>query len=96
MRLLLQPHALPADAAGVWVLIPLAGFVLGLAVPRWWMLLAALPFGAWILAQNELEGHIAEWVALVLTLLLGCAIACGVALRRLHGRGRARANPSNG
>jgi len=68
------------------MLIPIAGFVLGLLVGRWWLVALAAPFGAYVLATNELEGHIGEWVALVTTMLLGCAIACGVALRRLQRR----------
>lgn len=80
----------------MWLVIPLAGFVVGLAVGRWWVTLAALPLGAYILAANELEGNIGLWVAFMLTTLLGCAIACGVAIRRLHRRSRAAANPSKG
>jgi uncharacterized membrane protein YhaH (DUF805 family) len=81
---------------GVWLVIPLAGFVVGLAFGRWWIVLAALPLGAYILAANDLEGHLGLWVAFMLSTLLACAIACGVTLRRLHGRGRTDANPSNG
>ena len=67
-------------------MIPLAGFVLGLAVARWWIVGVALPFGAYVLATNELEASIVAWVALVLSTLLACAIACGVSLRRLRRR----------
>jgi hypothetical protein len=70
----------------MWMLIPLAGFALGLLLGRWWALLAALPLGAWILATNELEGDIGKWVAFVLSALLACAIGAGVALRRLNDR----------
>ena len=70
----------------MWSLIPLGGFVLGLAVGRWWALAAALPLGAWILLTNELEGQIGAWVATVLSLLLACAIGAGVGLRRLSAR----------
>jgi len=70
----------------VWMLIPLAGFVFGLAFGRWWGLIAVIPFGAWILATNPLEGNVGDWVAAVLSALLACAIGAGVALRRLHGR----------
>jgi hypothetical protein len=82
----LQPHALAADAVAVWALIPLSGFVLGLAVARWWVVAAAMPFGAYILQTNELEHNVGTWVAFVLSVLLGCAIAAGVALRRLYRR----------
>lgn len=70
----------------VWTLIPLAGFVLGLVVARWWVVAVAAPFGAYVLATNELEANIGAWVALVLSTLLACAIACGVALRRIRRR----------
>jgi hypothetical protein len=70
----------------VWTLIPLAGFALGLAVARWWIVVVAVPFGAYVLATNELEAGVGAWVALVLSTLLACAIACGVALRRLRRR----------
>ena len=70
----------------MWSLIPLAGFVFGLALGRWWALAAALPLGAWILLTNQLEGHIGAWVATVLSLLLACAIGAGVGLRRLSAR----------
>jgi len=69
------------------MLIPIAGFVFGLVFGRWWALLAVIPLGGWILATNNLEGHIGAWVAAVLSALLACAIGSGVALRRLRGRG---------
>jgi hypothetical protein len=68
------------------MLIPLAGFVFGLLFGRWWALLAVIPLASWILATNELEGHIGVWVAGVLSALLACAIGTGVALRRLGER----------
>jgi hypothetical protein len=74
----------PADARGVYVFIPLAGFVLGLAVGRWWVVSAAAPLGIYVLTTNGLEGNLGEWVALTLTVLLACAIGAGVALRRLQ------------
>jgi fructose-specific phosphotransferase system IIC component len=70
--------------------IPLAGFAVGYAVGRWWALAAAAPLGGWILATNNLEGHVGAWVAGVLSGLLALAIAAGVALRRLQRR-RSRA-----
>ena len=70
------------------MLIPIGGFVLGLVLPRWWLVAFAAPFGAFVLATNELEGNIGAWVALVTSILLACAIACGVALRRLQRRAR--------
>jgi uncharacterized membrane protein YccC len=72
----------------MWVLLPVAAFVLGVTVGRWWTVAAAVPFGVYILQTNNLEGRVGEWVALVLSALLGCAIAAGVALRRLRRRRR--------
>jgi uncharacterized membrane protein YhaH (DUF805 family) len=73
------------------VLIPLAGFAVGLAVGRWWALAAAAPLGAWVLATNGLDGHAGTLIAGYLTVLLALAIAAGVALRRLRRRGRSGA-----
>ena len=71
---------------GVWAVIPLSGFVLGFALPRWWIAAAAAPFGWYIVSTNELEGNVGLWVASVLSVLLACAIVSGVALRRLYRR----------
>ena len=68
------------------MLIPIAGFVFGLVFGRWWALLAVIPLGSWILATNNLSGHVGAWIAAVLSVLLACAISSGVALRRLHER----------
>jgi hypothetical protein len=70
----------------MWALIPVGGFVFGFAFGRWWALLAAIPLGAWIVATNDLEGHVGAWVALMLSVLLACAIGSGVALRGLSRR----------
>jgi nitrate reductase gamma subunit len=66
--------------------IPLSGFALGFAVPRWWIAAAAVPFGSYIALTNELEGNVGLWVAFVLSTLLTCAIVSGVLLRRLYRR----------
>ncbi len=75
-----------ADVPPVWMLIPLGGFAFGLVIGRWWTLAAVVPFTTWFLATNELEGQLGTWVAGVLSVLLACAIAAGVALRRLDRR----------
>jgi hypothetical protein len=66
--------------------IPLVGFGIGFGVGRWWAILAAAPFGAWIVATNNLDGHIGVVIAGVLSALLALAIAAGVSLRRLRAR----------
>jgi hypothetical protein len=72
----------------MWVFIPFGGFVLGAVIGRWPALAAAAPLGLYILVANDLEGNIGIWVAFVLSGLLACAIAAGIALRRLHRRSR--------
>ena len=67
-------------------MIPLVGFGIGFGVGRWWAILAAAPFGAWIVVTNNLEGHIGTVIAGVLSALLALAIAAGVSLRRLRAR----------
>ena len=73
------------------MLIPLAGFALGLAVGRWWTVAAAMPFWAAIVWMDKLDGRLTIVVASQLTVLLACAIGSGVAVRRLHARRRLRA-----
>jgi hypothetical protein len=73
------------------MLIPLAGFALGLAVGRWWIVAAAMPFWAAIVWMDQLDGRLTILVASQLTVLLACAIGSGVAVRRLHARRRLRA-----
>lgn len=75
----------------MWMLIPLGGFALGLGVGRWWTVAAVLPFWAYIVYLDELEGRLTVVVASMLAGLLACAIGSGVALRRLHSRRRLRA-----
>ena len=75
----------------MYFFIPLAGFVFGAALGRSWAIAAAAPLGAYILLANDLEGNLGAWVALTLSGLLACAIAAGVALRRLHRRSALRA-----
>jgi drug/metabolite transporter (DMT)-like permease len=72
----------------MWLFIPVGGFVFGAVIGRWRALAAAAPLGVYILVANDLEGNIGTWVAFVLSGLLACAIAAGIALRRLHRRSR--------
>lgn len=72
------------------MLIPLGGFALGLAVGRWWIVAAAMPFWAAIVWMDQLDGRLTVVVASQLGVLLACAIGSGVAVRRLHERRRNR------
>jgi hypothetical protein len=73
------------------MLIPLGGFALGLAVGRWWIVAAVMPFWAAIVWMDQLDGRLTIVVASQLSVLLACAIGSGVAVRRLHARRRLRA-----
>jgi hypothetical protein len=75
-----------ADAVQMEFAIPLTGFVFGFAIGRWWTLVLAAPFGAYIALTNPFEGDAGTIIALILALLLACAIGSGVALRRLRRR----------
>ena len=72
------------------MLIPLGGFALGVAVGRWWIVAAAMPFWAVFVWMDELDGRLTVVVASQLSILLACTIGSGVALRRLHERRRRR------
>jgi hypothetical protein len=72
----------------MYFFIPIAGFVFGAAIGRWWAVAAAVLLGVYVLGANDLEGSLGPWVALTLSGLLACAIGAGVALRRLHRRVR--------
>jgi hypothetical protein len=70
----------------VGFVIPILGFAVGFSVGRWWAIFAAAPLGGWIVATNNLGGHVGTVVAVMLSALLALAIAAGVALRRLRAR----------
>ena len=72
----------------VWIAILALGFAIGLVVGRWWTLVLAVGFAAWIWATTEVE--IPHWL---LALFYGgasaLAISAGVAVRA-RARRRAR------
>lgn len=59
-----------------------AGFVLGVIVGRWWVLLAPIAFGVWIGATEEVE--VSGWV---IGVAYGGLAAIGTALGLLVRRG---------
>lgn len=62
-----------------------AGFVLGIAIGRWWALLAALAFGLWAGTTEEVE--VSGWVIGVgYGGPAGVGIAAGVGFRRVLNR----------
>lgn len=65
----------------IWAVILALGFVIGVAVGRWWALVIAVAFGAWIWADTDVE--VPHW--LLATMYGGIAaigIGAGVATRR--------------
>ena len=70
------------------IVIIAAGFVLGLAVGRWWILVAAVALGLWAGSMEEVE--VSGWVIGVFYGgLAAIGLASGVLFRRLlFGRSR--------
>ena len=61
--------------------------MIGLAVGRWWALIAAVVFGGWIWAVNEVE--VPSWfLALAYGATAALGIALGVVARRALGTRR--------
>jgi hypothetical protein len=57
------------------------GFVLGVAVGRWWALLAAVALGAWIAAATHVD-EVPHWfLGLGYAVISGVGIAAGVGSR---------------
>lgn len=68
-----------------------AGFVLGVAVGRWWALLASVAFGIWIGATEEVE--VSGWVIGVgYGGLAAIGTAFGLLVRRGLGQRSARSS----
>jgi hypothetical protein len=83
----LSDECVSCETAGVVeVLLLGGGFMLGLALGRWWGLLAAVALGVWIASVTEVE--VPHWfLGVAYTALSGVGIAGGVGLRRsLHRR----------
>lgn len=69
------------------LLLILAGFVFGIALGRWWALLAAVAVGLWIGTTEEVE--VPGWVlGAGYGALSGLGIALGVMVRRLLARAK--------
>jgi hypothetical protein len=62
-----------------------AGFVLGIAIGRWWALLAAFAFGLWAGTTEEVE--VSGWlIGVGYGGLAGVGVASGVGVRRMLNR----------
>jgi nitrate reductase gamma subunit len=73
------------------LILVFAGFVLGIAVGRWWVLLAAVAFGIWIGTTEEVE--VSGWVLGVgYGGLAAIATAFGLLVRRGLGQRSSRSS----
>jgi hypothetical protein len=74
----------------VIALVIVAGFVLGLAVGRWWALLAAVAAGLWITSATDVE--VPDWfLGLAYATIAAAGISAGIMVRRsLRNSGRSR------
>jgi len=60
------------------------GFVAGLAVGRWWILIAAVALGAWIGLATEVDDVPPVLLGASYAVLAATGLAGGVALRRFR------------
>lgn len=59
-----------------------AGLILGLAVGRWWTLVAAVGVGAWIAVVSEVDEVPPWFLGAAYAVLAASAIAVGVVVRK--------------
>ncbi len=66
----------------IWAIVTSTGFAVGLLVGRWWALVAAPLFGAWVGATTGVDEVPPWFLGLVYGLVGAMGIASGVLLRR--------------
>jgi hypothetical protein len=64
------------------MILVLAGLILGLAVGRWWTLVAAAGIGVWIAVVSEVDEVPAWFLGAAYAVLAASGIAVGVAVRK--------------
>jgi len=65
-----------------YLIVVVAGLVLGLVVGRWWTLLGAADVGAWIALVTGVDEVPPWFLGAVYATLASCAIAVGVLVRK--------------
>jgi hypothetical protein len=66
----------------LYLILVLAGLILGLAVGRWWSLVAAVGIGSWIAVVSEVD-EVPQWfLGAAYAVLAACGIAVGVVVRQ--------------
>jgi hypothetical protein len=69
----------------VYAAVVVLGFVVGVVVGRWWALVAAIIFGAWIWSESTLE--VSAWfIGSAYAGIAAAGIAAGVLLRKFVAR----------
>ena len=66
----------------IYLAVIAVGFLLGIAVGRWWAVLVAAGFGIWVWAVTDVDEVPAWFLGVAFAALGALAIAAGVALRR--------------
>jgi uncharacterized membrane protein YccC len=65
-----------------YLILVVAGLILGLAVGRWWTLVAAVGIGAWIAVVSEVDEVPPWFLGAAYAVLAASAIAVGVVVRK--------------
>jgi hypothetical protein len=66
----------------LYLILLLAGLILGLAVGRWWALVAAAGIGVWIAVVSEVDEVPPWFLGAAYAVLAASGIAVGVAVRK--------------
>jgi hypothetical protein len=66
----------------LYLILVLAGLILGLAVGRWWTLVAAAGIGVWIAVVSEVDEVPPWFLGAAYAVLAASGIAVGVAVRK--------------
>jgi hypothetical protein len=68
-----------------YLITVVAGLVLGLAVGRWWTLLAAAGLGVWVGVATGVDEVPPWFLGAAYAILASCAITAGVVIRKRTG-----------
>ena len=66
----------------LYLILVLAGLILGLAVGHWWSLVAAVGIGSWIAVVSEVDEVPPWFLGAAYAVLAACRIAVGVVVRQ--------------
>jgi uncharacterized membrane protein YccC len=66
----------------LYLILVVAGLILGLAVGRWWTLVAAAGIGVWVAVASEVDEVPPWFLGAAYAVLAASAIAVGIVLRK--------------